>query len=71
MSKRKPTTKDEIREALTPGFVLDIQKRRMLLFKNNKWIDLDTGGLMQAILSAVGLLLDRWDYEARSGFWYI
>ena len=71
MSRRKPTINDELRKILSDGFVLDIQERRMLLFKYNKWINLDTGDLMQAILSAIGLLLNRWDYKANSGFWYI
>lgn len=70
MSRRKKSLNKELHEILSPGFVFDVAKQQMLLFKNNKWIDLSEHGLMKSLLPTL-LYLNRWDQETKSGFWYI
>ena len=70
MSRRKKTLDEELHDILSPGFVLDIAENRILVFKNDKWIDLSDHGLMKAF-GATLLYLRRWDWKTKSGFWYI
>lgn len=70
MSRRKKTLDEELRDILSPGFVLDLDEKRILVFKNDKWIDLSDHGLMKAFAATVPYLR-RWDWKTKSGFWYI